>query len=103
MVYKHQDGHTDFNWKLNTKLFDKECPNVPLSVLIAIMPGTKVWICPGSRRGKLTEWVQVELQVGEALVFRGDCMHAGFDFDVDNTRVHAYVSVGGGGPGSEGS
>ena len=102
-VYKHQDGHTDFDWTLNTALFDKECPDVPLSVLIAIMPGTKVWICPGSRRGKFTKWLQVDLKVGEALVFRGDCLHAGFDHDVDNTRVHRVCEwLGNGFGGAEG-
>ena len=38
--------------------------------------------------------------MGDALVFKGDCMHAGFDHDVDNTRVHVYVSVSGWGTGS---
>jgi hypothetical protein len=32
--------------------------------------------------------------MGDALVFKGDCTHAGFDYDVDN------VSVAGGRPGS---
>ena len=47
-----------------------------------------------------TELFPVELEMGDALVFKGDCMHAGFDYDVDNTRVHVYVSVAGGGPDS---
>ena len=40
----------------------------------AVMPGTKIVLYSKGKDGPRTE---LELQVGETVVFRGDCFHCG--------------------------
>ena len=48
----------------------------PLSVLVAVEPGTRLWVYPlGCTRPD--EALLVELNVGDILVWRGDVVHAG--------------------------
>ena len=55
----------------------------------AIMPGTKIVLYPKGKDGPRTE---LELQVGETVVFRGDCFHCGAKYSDRNVRLHFYLS-----------
>ena len=64
---------------------------VPLSVMVAIEPGTKLWIYPDGCDTDEETALLVELNVGEVLVWRGDLVHAVAGYGVDHYRIHAYV------------
>ena len=60
--------------------------DVPLSVLLSVMPGTKLRFMLND--GTLET---IELRIGDMLVFRGDRCHAGCQYDYWNVRIHAYI------------
>ena len=64
--------------------------DVPLSVLLAIQPGTKLWVFP---RGcdDVDAAFLVRIEVGDIMVWRGDLVHAGAGYLEDHVRIHAYV------------
>lgn len=68
-------------------LRDKHPSNVPLAVLYAIDADTrlKIWPFGASRPTVLV------LQPTDLVVFRGDTAHAGYKYDTENTRLHAYI------------
>ena len=72
------------------QLADLDHANVPLSVLLAIMPGTKLWIFPNGCDAPDDAFV-VHLEVGEMMAWRGDLVHAGAGYASEHVRVHAYV------------
>jgi hypothetical protein len=65
--------------------------DVPLSVMVAIEPGAKLWIYPDGCNSDEETALLVELEVGDVLVWRGDLVHAGAGYGVDHYRIHAYV------------
>lgn len=65
--------------------------DVPLSVMVAIEPGAKLWIYPDGCGSEQETALLVELEVGDVLVWRGDLVHAGAGYGVDHYRIHAYV------------
>jgi hypothetical protein len=64
--------------------------DVPLSALLAIMPGTKLWIFPSGCDAP-DDAFAVRLEVGQLMVWRGDLVHAGAGYACEHVRVHAYV------------
>lgn len=70
-----------------------------IGVLVAIEFGTSMWIWPGSHRLHDIEIpvdfppipaVQVHMEPGDVLCFRGDLIHAGAAYVYENIRLHAY-------------
>jgi hypothetical protein len=66
----HEPGH----------FVEAEPFDVPFAVLVAVEQGTKMKI-----EGKM-----VSIREREMLVFRGDIMHQGVEYEVANRRIHAY-------------
>jgi hypothetical protein len=75
---------------------------MPLAVLIALMPGTRLKVWPNSahlalqepdaiKKVKPIDCVEVALEPGDMLVFRGDFVHAGSGYEADNYRIHYYL------------
>ena len=56
-----------------------------LSGVQAIMPGTKLILFPEGKGGRRVDLV---LEVGDIVVFRGDCWHAGAKYTERNLRLH---------------
>lgn len=78
---------------------------MPLSALLALMPGTKLNVWPNSSKlsilnENLLEKVkpisceQIDLEAGDLLVFRGDFVHAGSSYENDNYRLHTFLDSG---------
>jgi len=87
-----QPGHSDLpdapeGSKQVAELADED---VPLSVLLAIQPGTKLWIFPNGCEEEESAFL-ARLEVGEMMVWRGDLVHAGAGYSHEHIRVHAYV------------
>ncbi|KAG2785455.1 hypothetical protein PC129_g12520 [Phytophthora cactorum] len=91
-----QDPHKDFPALETSKaLSKKNC--IQASVIVALMPGTRFIVFP-RRLGSLVDMDDTKVLVldkGQILVFRGDLVHAGADFDEENIRLHCYVLVKG--------
>ena len=75
---------------------------MPLSVIVCLMPGTRLNVWPNSiRLASLSATIVkkinpipcevVEMNVGDILVFRGDFIHAGSSYTKDNYRLHAFL------------
>ena len=65
------------------------CDDVLLAGICAVMPGTKIIIYP---KGKDGPRVPLDLEMGEYVIFRGDCWHCGAKYDQRNVRLHFYLS-----------
>ena len=65
-------------------------PWSPLSALLAIEPGTKLWVFPNGCEAEEDAFLAT-IEVGEVMVWRGDLVHAGAGYAVEHTRIHAYV------------
>jgi hypothetical protein len=88
--------HYDFP---NHKTYPTQ-PPYPLSVILATQAGTKLFIIPKSSHadlGKIDRGrvIQVDLRVGEALMFYGHVIHGGSGYQVLHHRLHMYVKVAG--------
>lgn len=69
---------------------------MPLAVLVALMPGTTVQVWPGSLRynGYDLDKIQktsLSLNPGDVFLFRGDLVHAGSAYADENFRLHAVL------------
>ena len=64
--------------------------DVPLSIIWAIQPGTRLWV---HRHGCRSTGEEITLQVGDVLVCRGDMIHGGSTYECVHYRVHAYVDA----------
>ena len=60
----------------------------PLSVMLAVQSGTRLWVYPEGCDGPAE---LLPLRVGDLLVWRGDLVHAGAGYTEEHVRVHAYV------------
>ena len=76
---KRQRWHYDYDPALVSKVRKKPC-----GALLAIEEGTTLSIHGEGN---------VSLNPGDCLVFDGDCVHAGSEYDAPNTRVHVYLEV----------
>ena len=92
-----QQAHTDYI--PDPRL--KHCPpdERPLLFLFALENATKLVVWPSSHKivhGLGRTFAPVDpkiltLQAGDALLFRADLVHAGAEYDVENTRIHCYI------------
>ena len=57
----------------------------PMSLLLAIMPGTRLRLFANRR------WQILELDVGDLLVFRGNVEHGGVGYPAEHLRIHAHL------------
>ena len=62
--------------------------NAHLAVITALQDGTKLHIYPFDRGG---ECEMRRLNKGDVLVFRGDLIHFGAEYDKLNIRIHSYI------------
>lgn len=72
---------------LEETLRDEDSTNVPLAVLYAIEPDTKLKIWRFDHEYPSV----VNLNPTDLVIFRGDAAHAGYQYDKVNTRLHAYI------------
>lgn len=95
-----QAPHCDFEPDLPLATVPDE--EMPLSVLVALMPGTRLNIWPNSIRlaclsGRILRKMDkiacevLNLDAGDLIVFRGDFIHAGSCYSEDNYRLHRYL------------
>lgn len=95
-----QAAHCDFIPDLKLATVPDE--HMPLGVIVALMPGTRLNIWPCSiklasirpdlvRNREPIQCEVVELNVGDMLVFRGDLVHAGSSYKVNNSRLHTFL------------
>ena len=95
-----QAAHTDY--EATAALRNAKDEEMPLLIIIAIMPGTKIDLWPKSIRLTTAESftyadmkpiprMVAELDRGDVLIFRGDMIHAGSAYDVENIRLHAFI------------
>jgi hypothetical protein len=71
----------------------------PLLCVLALEENTKLVVWPGSHklfhgRGRTMAPIEpkvVWLAAGDAIVFRGDLIHAGAEYDTENIRLHCYI------------
>ncbi len=72
---------------------------MPLASLSALMDGTLLDVWPGAIRfdaSRSYKPLQIKLNKGDVLIFRGDLVHAGASVGaVENVRIHAYLDVEG--------
>ena len=81
MQPKHADSATEEG------LRQMEASDVPLAVLYAIEANTKLKVWPFDQEHP----VVVTLQPHDIIIFRGDTAHAGYKYNMENTRLHAYI------------
>lgn len=91
-----QAAHQDY--VPDTALLSATDVEMPLLFLLALEPATALDVWPGSHRFIGTETTDpiprktLRLEAGDAVVFRGDLVHAGSAYsDVANIRVHVYL------------
>lgn len=71
----------------------------PFLCVLALEDNTKLVVWPGSQkviqgRGRTMAPIEpkvVFLEAGDAIIFRGDLVHAGAEYDTDNIRLHCYI------------
>jgi hypothetical protein len=65
---------------------------MPLLCLVALQDGTHLDLWPGSHRQQrpLGARLTLNLNAGDAVLFRGDLVHAGSAYEARNLRIHAY-------------
>lgn len=81
MQPKHADSATE------ESLRHMESSDVSLAVLYAIEANTKLKLWPFDQEYP----VVVTLQPNDIVIFRGDTAHAGYKYNEENTRLHAYI------------
>ncbi|ETO66904.1 hypothetical protein F444_16038 [Phytophthora nicotianae P1976] len=74
-----------------------ETGSVQASVIIALQEDTQFYVYPGcfGTYAEMDKCKLVVLNPGEFLIFRGDLVHAGAEFEEENLRLHYYVRVRG--------
>ena len=72
---------------------------MPLACLVALMDDTAFDVWPGAIRfdeSRKIKSLQVRLNAGDMLVFRGDLVHGGAAVgEQESVRIHAYIDVEG--------
>lgn len=75
---------------------------MPLAILICLMPNTRLKIWPNSARLATSDpsllknvkpiaCEEAKLNPGDIIIFRGDFVHAGSGYDANNYRIHYYL------------
>lgn len=78
-----QHLHTDYHLASCAELSDEQ---VPVACLAALEPNTRLRVGPGPDE-------LIHIPVGSVLVFRGDFVHGGAAYEVDNVRLHCYLDA----------
>ena len=97
---QEQSAHCDYVPDKHLATTDDE--NFPLAALFCLMPGTTINLWPGSHRLTYTREdilstideipkVNVKLEPGDVLIFRGDLVHGGAAYDEENVRLHTFL------------
>ena len=96
-----QRAHTDYTAGALRKVLGDD-DKVPLACVIALMDETRFDVWPGAIRcfdlpddAPVFPHLQLTLNAGDMLVFRGDLVHGGAAFAVANIRLHMYLDVQG--------
>jgi hypothetical protein len=94
---KAQLEHTDYSPKTLAGATDE---TMPLASLCALMDGTLFDVWPGAIRFDRTRTykpMQIKLNEGDVLIFRGDLVHAGAAClgETENVRIHTYLDAAG--------
>ena len=97
---RDQAAHTDY--VPSTEI--AACPDnqMPLAILIALMPDTKIHVWPKSIRLasmnpelyvdiKPIKRLTITLNEGDLFIFRGDLVHAGSGYSEENIRLHCFM------------
>ena len=94
---QQQAAHTDY--VPTQEILYATDDEMPLLFLIALEENTKLCVWPrshtliqGARRRPI-KCEEVHMNAGDALVFRGDLVHAGASYDTDNVRIHVYLDT----------
>ena len=95
---KAQLAHTDFSKDTLAPVKNSD-EKMPLACLVALMDDTAFDVWPGAIRfdeSRKIKPLQVRLNAGDMLVFRGDLVHGGAAVgEQENVRIHAYIDVEG--------
>ena len=80
-----QPKHADSSLEKGMRLMEPS--DVPLAAIYALEPDTRlmVWRFDSGKSSAIV------MQPNDLVVFRGDLAHAGFEYEVENTRLHAYI------------
>jgi hypothetical protein len=92
-----QLAHTDYI--PDEELLTCSAENRPLLCVFALEDKTKLVVWPGSHkllhgRGRSLKPIEpkvVWLNAGDAILFRGDLVHAGAEYETENIRLHCYI------------
>jgi hypothetical protein len=91
---QEQPAHTDYEPQA-----ELDVDQIPLALLLAVMPDTKLHVWPRSIglsadvsriTGPIAKQT-IELDPGDAVLFRGDLVHAGAAYSSDHLRMHCYL------------
>jgi len=94
---QRQAAHCDYI--PDNAFLDTDDDTVPLIFLLALEDDTKLDVWPGShrlvrhitRRSPVIQRCTLILKAGDAVLFRGDLVHAGSEYSKQNTRLHVYL------------
>ena len=92
---QRQSAHTDY--VPTEEIVDATDEEIPLLFLLALEEGTRLCVWPRSHRlfrdglRRAVSCEEVEMSVGDAILFRGDLVHAGSSYERDCIRIHAYI------------
>jgi len=94
---ERQSAHTDYIPDDDFRMCDRE--NIPYLLLYALEDKTTLIVWEGSHklvqgRGRTKMAIEpkkIELISGDALIFRGDLVHAGSEYESENIRIHCYI------------
>ena len=81
---KQQEWHSDYDPGAVAR-----CCKKPRSAILCLEAGTRLWVIVNGVA------VEVQLEVGDILLFDGDVVHAGAAYAYANTRLHVYLDVRG--------
>jgi hypothetical protein len=73
---------------------DGFCGGLPLGVVVALQPNTRLDAWPGAvgwDQSRFYEHQQLVLGPGDAVLFLGNVVHAGATFVEENIRLHSYL------------
>ena len=91
---KEQEVHRDYSVADVAKALEKHS-TMPASVIVALMPGTKIGVCRYSDDlVSMQSKTDIGIEVGDCLIFRGDLPHCGLSYDKENIRIHCYIGHG---------
>ena len=88
---QRQAAHCDY--VPSRELKEAADSKIPLLFLLAVEPDTRLDVWPGSHidDGRIRRRRTLHLDVGDAVFFRADLVHAGSAYEKANRRLHIYL------------